>query len=106
MLEQWLRDGDILRRLSKHIDSGEKLPQTTIDRMLEVQNLNGAYRVLKQIFYASYDLIVHSASSDNPELRPDGYFGKIRSSLKRRKNGRINTEDLWARLRKEITGIE
>ena len=51
-------------------------------------------------------MIVHSASNENPELRPDGYFAKIRSTLKRREDGQIDTGHLWARLRKDITGIE
>lgn len=42
MLENWVWNKEVLRRLSKHFESGEPLPDDIIDKKISIKNLLGA----------------------------------------------------------------
>ena len=78
MLENWVWHEDVLRRLSKHIDGGDSLPRELIEKKLAIKNLNEATFTLQQIFYGTYDIVLHTASDKATELRPGGLFASVR----------------------------
>lgn len=47
MLENWVWDKDIMKRLSKHFKTGESLPVELIDKKIEAKNLNQAIFTLR-----------------------------------------------------------
>ena len=47
MLENWVWNKEILQRVSKHVDSGEPLPNELIDKKLAIKNLNEASFTLR-----------------------------------------------------------
>lgn len=49
MLENWCWDKSILKRLSKHHETGEVLPDDLIERKLAVKNLNNGLFTLRQV---------------------------------------------------------
>lgn len=40
MLENWVWNKDVMKRLSKHFITGESLPVELIDKKIEAKNLN------------------------------------------------------------------
>ena len=46
MLENWVWDESILKRLSKHVDDGQPLPKELIDKKIAIKNLNEASNTL------------------------------------------------------------
>lgn len=40
MLENWVWNKEIMKRLSKHHENGESLPEDLIDKKIEAKNLN------------------------------------------------------------------
>lgn len=108
MLENWVWDKNILKRLSKHYKTGEPLPDDTIEKKIVIKNLLGATFTLRQLFYGSFDFLLHSASDKtllNQDVSNDDYpfkIGAYRKELK--KDGlKVVTIDLWHKLTKEIT---
>ena len=62
MLENWVWNKDIMKRLSKHNITGESLPVELIDKKIEAKNLNQAIFTLRQLFYGTFDFLLHTAS--------------------------------------------
>ena len=62
MLENWMWNKEVMKRVSKHHGSGEGLPEDLIDKKLAVKNLNSASFTLRQIFFGTFDFLLHSAS--------------------------------------------
>ena len=65
MLENWVWDKSILQRLSKHYKTGDSLPNELIDKKLAIKNLHEATFTLRQIFFGTFDLLVHTANVEN-----------------------------------------
>jgi len=101
MLENWMWQESILARVSKHVETGEPLPAELIKKKLAIKNLNEAYFTLTQIFYGTFDFVLHSASDANlqAETGEDPYsLNNMRRTMKR-DGDRIDTEALWCKLR-------
>jgi Zn-dependent oligopeptidase len=62
MLENWVWNKDIMKRLSKHFTTGESLPIELIDKKIEAKNLNQAIFTLRQLFFGTFDFLLHTAS--------------------------------------------
>eukprot|EP00929_Paragymnodinium_shiwhaense_P111754 TRINITY_DN80040_c0_g1_i1.p1 TRINITY_DN80040_c0_g1~~TRINITY_DN80040_c0_g1_i1.p1 ORF type:complete len:716 (-),score=180.36 TRINITY_DN80040_c0_g1_i1:75-2222(-) len=59
MLENWCYDREVLKRLSRHVDTGESLPEDQVKRLLEAKNVNEGFFLLRQIYLAKLDLAIH-----------------------------------------------
>ena len=63
MLENWVWNPDILKSLSGHYkDTGKKLPQDLLEKMIAAKNLNSGLTYSKQAFYASLDFTYHTTT--------------------------------------------
>lgn len=58
MLEQWLFDYDILKNLSSHYKTGEKLPDETIKSIIALKNFNSGQHLARQLNYAFLSLYI------------------------------------------------
>ena len=47
MLENWVWNNEILKRLSKHHQTGEPLPADLIEKKIAIKNLNEAMMTLR-----------------------------------------------------------
>jgi Zn-dependent oligopeptidase len=91
MLENWCWEADILRNLSAHYQRKdaqgrpEKIPVELCDRIVTAKNVNAGLMNLRQIFFASFDMTVHTLPASQ--------------------QGKVDTTALYDRLRKEIALI-
>jgi Zn-dependent oligopeptidase len=67
MLENWIWDKNILRKVSKHYKTGLPMPDDLIDKKIATKNENIATKTLNQIFLGTIDLLLYSAN-DKPLL--------------------------------------
>ena len=106
MLENWVWDKTIMKRVSKHFETGDQLPDDLIDKKIAIKTLLEATFTLRQLFFGSFDFLLHTAN-DEPLLQqeyPSDQFnvGQFRKELK--KDGlKVDTYDLWHKLTKVIT---
>jgi len=56
MLEEWLIDKDILKKVSGHYITGQPLPDDIIDTIIELKNLTSGYFLTRQVYLASLAL--------------------------------------------------
>lgn len=74
MLENWTRDRAILKKISRHYQTGKPLPDSMIAGMLKARNFLEAYGMTRQMVLASYDMALHlkppkTASENNGLMR-------------------------------------
>ena len=60
MLEHWVWDGDVLRRFSRHHQTGEPLPDALLDAMVRAKNVSSGIGALRQLFFSMLDFTYHS----------------------------------------------
>lgn len=66
MLEEWLTNKDILKKVSGHYITGQPLPDDIIDTIIELKNLTSGYFVTRQTFLASMAL-AYFGTGDNKD---------------------------------------
>lgn len=82
MLENWMWQPEILRKVSSHIGSGEPLPEELIHKMLAAKHVADGITWTTQAFYAYYDLQLNSVS------------------------GTVDPTALWFALRRKMTPLQ
>lgn len=63
MLEEWLTNKDILKKVSKHYLTGQPLPDDIIDTIIKLKNLTSGYFVTRQAYLSSIALKYFGSSS-------------------------------------------
>ena len=62
MLEHWCWQPDMLSSFSRHHETGEPLPTSLINRMIEAKHTSSAIATLRQVYFSRLDLAYHSES--------------------------------------------
>ncbi len=70
LLERWLDDPEVLRRLAVDHESGAPMPAALIDRIVAAAQLGAAHDYRRQIGFGSADLAIHEYT--DPAEVPDG----------------------------------
>ena len=66
MLENWVWDADMLKRLSKHYKTGRSMPKDLIKRIVSARLFGEAWSMRSQLVLASLDLIIHTKGTKDP----------------------------------------
>ena len=64
MLEHWCWEPDVLRSFARHYESGAPIPQELIDSLVAAKQLDSGIMALRQLFFATLDLVYHSPGFD------------------------------------------
>lgn len=59
MLENWVWQPQILKRISKSVDNGEPLPDSIIARIIRLRHLDDGRNYTRAAFFSLYDMKVH-----------------------------------------------
>jgi thimet oligopeptidase len=62
MLENWMWQPDILKRISHHVVTGRPLPDSLTDRIIALKHLDNGVYWGRQVFFAAYDMTIHTRS--------------------------------------------
>ena len=60
MLEHWCWQPDMLSSFSRHHETGDPLPTSLINRMIEAKHTSSAIATLRQVYFSRLDLAYHS----------------------------------------------
>jgi len=58
-MENFCWEWDVLRRMSRHVETGESLPRALFERMLAAKNFQSGMQTLRQIEFSLFDLRLH-----------------------------------------------
>jgi thimet oligopeptidase len=64
LLEEWLWDKQILKRVSSHYQTGLSLPDDLIDRIVQLKNFSTGYFVQRQAYLAQVALSYYNAETE------------------------------------------
>ena len=64
MLEHWVWDPAVLRGFTRHVRTGEPLPEDLLRRMVDAKNVASGLHYLRQIYFATLDLAYHAPGRD------------------------------------------
>ena len=59
-MENYAWHPEVLRSLSAHVDTGEPLPQATIDRLITTRSFQAGLATLRQVEYSLFDFRLHA----------------------------------------------
>jgi len=82
MLENWCYEQSILQRLSRHYPTGAHLPENLRHQLVTAKKACAGLLYKRQLFFGFFDMVLHTSE------------------------GAVDTAQLYAKLRKEIAGIE
>jgi len=60
IMENWLKEKDFLDQFAVHYQTGEKIPASIVDKLIEATNFNVGNECCKQISYSLLDMAWHS----------------------------------------------
>jgi oligopeptidase A len=61
-MENFCWEWDVLRHMTRHVDTGEPLPRALYDKMIAAKNFQSGLGMLRQVEFALFDMQLHSAS--------------------------------------------
>src|SRR2546430_109970 len=59
-MENFCWEWDVLRHMTRHVDTGEPLPRELYDKMLAAKNFQSGLAMLRQLEFAVFDMRLHS----------------------------------------------
>ncbi|MBI1887622.1 MAG: M3 family metallopeptidase [Nitrosomonadales bacterium] len=59
-MENFCWEWDVLRGMTRHVDSGEPLPRALFNKMLAAKNFQSGLQTLRQVEFALFDMLMHS----------------------------------------------
>ena len=60
-MENYCWEWDVLLDMTRHVESGEPLPRALFDKMLAAKNFQSGLQTLRQVEFAVFDMLMHSA---------------------------------------------
>lgn len=77
MLENWVKEKEVLARMSGHYKTGETIPNVWVEKLKKADNANAGYRNLRQIVFATFDQKIHLNGSLDPRMVYDETMKEI-----------------------------
>jgi len=59
-MENFCWEWDVLRHMTRHVDTGAPMPRTLFDRMVDAKNFHSGLAMLRQIEFAVFDMRLHA----------------------------------------------
>ena len=67
-MENFCWEWDVLRHMTRHVDTGAPLPRALFDKMIAAKNFQSGMAMLRQIEFAEFDMRLHSESGHKSAL--------------------------------------
>lgn len=77
MLENWAYYPQVLKKISSHYKTGEKLPDEVIKKLIDSKNMDSGLFYLRQIFFSILDMKYHTRSKVDTTALYDKLMKKI-----------------------------
>ena len=80
-MENFAWNYDVLKSCSKHIKTGECLPENIFHKLTKARNLGAGLAMLRQLEFALYDLSIHTNYDDNKDGNTLDILASIKSKI-------------------------
>lgn len=80
MLENWCWDHKTLKKLSCHYKTKDQLSDQLIQKLIKTKNYGAGMAYIRQLFFASYDMYIHTNMQDK-NIDTSKLYNKMRSEI-------------------------
>ncbi|MBI5891612.1 MAG: M3 family metallopeptidase [Nitrosomonadales bacterium] len=80
-MENFCWEWDVLQGMTRHADSGEKLPRALYDKMIAAKNFQSGLQMLRQIEFSLFDLRLHSDYDANGNQSVQQLLDEVRQEV-------------------------
>jgi len=80
-MENFCWEWDVLQDMTRHPDSGEKLPRVLYDKMIAAKNFQSGLQMLRQIEFSLFDLRLHSDYDANGQKSVQQLLDEVRTQV-------------------------
>jgi len=63
-MENFIWEWEVVAPMTRHFETGERIPRTLFDRMVAAKNLQSGIQFVRQLEYAIFDMRLHSPGFD------------------------------------------
>jgi peptidyl-dipeptidase Dcp len=63
IMENWVKEKEVLNMFAKHFETGENIPDTLINKMIAAENFRAASGFYRQIMFSYLDMMWHTADT-------------------------------------------
>ncbi|KKA30614.1 hypothetical protein TD95_000834 [Thielaviopsis punctulata] len=83
MLENWCWTPLVLKRLSKHVETGEPIPEDLIEKLISTKHVNGALFNLRQLHFGIFDMAIHTPKNHEEieGMNTSAVYNSLRSDI-------------------------
>ena len=80
-MENFAWEWEVLQMLTGHVDTGEKLPRPLFEKMLAAKNFQSGMFAVRQLEFALFDMLLHSATEWPDEARVMTLLAEVRREV-------------------------
>lgn len=81
IFENWVWNYDALKLFAKHYESREVLPEDLFNKMLAAKNVGSGISASTQVFYGSYDMMLHDKYDPNGSESTTDVLKKLQADI-------------------------
>ena len=80
-MENFCWEWDVLQDMTRHAETGEKLPRALFDKMLAAKNFQSGLQTLRQIEFSLFDMRLHCDYDPNSNITVQQLLDEVRSEV-------------------------
>jgi oligopeptidase A len=80
-MENFCWEWDVLQGMTRHSETGEKLPRSLYDKMIAAKNFQSGLQMLRQIEFSLFDLRLHSDYDPEGKSSIQGLLDEVRAEV-------------------------
>ncbi len=69
-MENFCWEWNVLRHMTSHVETGQPLPRALFDKMVAARNFQSGLQTLRQIEFALFDMLLHTAHNPQDDFLP------------------------------------
>ena len=80
-MENFCWEWEVLAPMTRHVETGERLPRALFDRMLAAKNFQAGMQTVRQLEFSLFDMLLHSAHEPASAETAEDVLARVRAEI-------------------------
>lgn len=80
-MENFCWEWEVVKHMSRHVDTGAELPKELFDKMLAAKNFQGGMQTVRQLEFALFDMLLHTEFDPDDDKTPLQLLDEVRREV-------------------------